>query len=546
MGIKNYRRTIKYLFKNIYVFLISFILLFLAYYVWVRGISILSSYTDLSFHLATAQGFSRVGGIVAWDFWESLPLGRPHNYPPLFHIILTDLLRLTSNPTVAIRLIMEITLIGGMIVYAFGLTKLFNVKIAFWSVLLLAFSFHFVQLSLTVMPATIVIFLTPLLYHFLIKNRWVSYIIILLFMFYLHLFLPYLIILSIATYSLISDRKLFIKAILPTLIPFILYCPWLIHIFLGGWEYIKYFDKGSVTDLWNSYVLVNPFIIILAFFGLIALSKNKTKQKNEFYLFFISCIIVLSPSFIVAGRIIDGHFLPFAVIFAAFFLSNLNKKLSKIFCCLIVLFYCWTNPTLMVGEKNKIILLASPLNNLLINENFRVNDPASKFQILIDSIKQDSQNGQTITSILRSFDGYLVDKNYQLPISNMVASYTGLATLNLRQPEIYRRSPPDILKSKYLLLNDYADELSTETFFNQYWEESYALVETIKSNFTIVSSIQSGENEKIYLYKNINNNSISEILPSIKLSLFFANLLIILLFGLLLFDKKKHKKNDFN
>jgi uncharacterized membrane protein len=95
-------------------------------------------------------------------------------------------------------------------------------------------------------------------------------------------------------------------------------------------------------------------------------------------------------------------------------------------------------------------------------------------------------------------------------------------------------------------LNDYADELSTETFFNQYWEESYALVETIKSNFTIVSSIQSGENEKIYLYKNINNNSISEILPSIKLSLFFANLLIILLFGLLLFDKKKHKKNDFN
>src|SRR5207253_2172437 len=49
---------------------------------------------DLTYHLSTAQSFVRDGGMSLTETWDSLPLGRPHLYPPVVHFFLAILVLL--------------------------------------------------------------------------------------------------------------------------------------------------------------------------------------------------------------------------------------------------------------------------------------------------------------------------------------------------------------------------------------------------------------------------------------------------------------------
>lgn len=189
--------------------LIVILLAILAFVIWREGSGLALSTADLSYHMAAASGYARAGGIATWDFWESLPLGRPQNYPPLFHLILATLLKFGITNVVAAKIIGEICLIGGFIVFNYGLSKLFNIRVAFWSTFFLVLSLEFVKISDTIMPASIVVFLVPLLFYSFQKEKWITYITVLIFMFYLHLFLPLIILFSLAIYILIFERLMF-------------------------------------------------------------------------------------------------------------------------------------------------------------------------------------------------------------------------------------------------------------------------------------------------------------------------------------------------
>ncbi len=43
---------------------------------------------DLHYHLSAASAFERAGGWTTLAFWEAAPAGRPHLYPPFFHVLL--------------------------------------------------------------------------------------------------------------------------------------------------------------------------------------------------------------------------------------------------------------------------------------------------------------------------------------------------------------------------------------------------------------------------------------------------------------------------
>ncbi len=47
----------------------------------------LPHFMDIYYHLVTSWGFLDAGGYSAWDFWQYAPIGRPHYYPPLVHVI---------------------------------------------------------------------------------------------------------------------------------------------------------------------------------------------------------------------------------------------------------------------------------------------------------------------------------------------------------------------------------------------------------------------------------------------------------------------------
>ena len=59
---------------------------------------------DVYYHLSVVEGFRRAGGVTADAFWEYAPVGRPHLYPPVFHLFLALLRAAGLSPIAAGRL----------------------------------------------------------------------------------------------------------------------------------------------------------------------------------------------------------------------------------------------------------------------------------------------------------------------------------------------------------------------------------------------------------------------------------------------------------
>lgn len=538
---------IGFIFKYIYHFLIGLILFFLCYFIWKIGFGIPSSHTDLSYHLATAQGFLRAGGVTTWDFWESLPIGRPHNYPPLFHVVLASYLKIGISPVTAVKLMMEITIIGGLFVYAWGISRLFSIKVAFWGIVMLASSFHFVQLSATVMPATIVIFLSPALLYFAIKQKWIAYSALLTLMFYLHLFMPYFILLSLLVYLSLFRKKLFLTFLSFSTVAFVLYIPWFTHILFGGFEYIKYFDPSTASDLWKEHVIINITVIIFAVAGLILLFKKRKDLQSEYFFFLIASLIILCPSFLIASRLIDSHFLVFISVFFGLFFSVFFQNKWKYLAVFIFLFYFWYTPILKLFHEFGFYLQAGTANNFirLSGDSDKNYDPPANFSTLFSAIKIKAKAGDTITTLLTSLDGKPIEKNYRLTISNIFASFTNLSTLNLRQPEIYHRALPDITKTKYLLTNTSINELNADYFANLGYKDTQNIAVFVKDNFQPISYASSEDQVTIYCYINKSSDAIKEAVPNFKFPLLLGDGILLIFIGIILYDNKTTKgKND--
>ena len=59
---------------------------------------------DPYYHLLIARQVVDAGGPLAYEWWELAPVGRPHLYPPLLHLLLALLLKIGLSPVAVIRL----------------------------------------------------------------------------------------------------------------------------------------------------------------------------------------------------------------------------------------------------------------------------------------------------------------------------------------------------------------------------------------------------------------------------------------------------------
>lgn len=539
--------------KNPYLILLILILIWLACYIWKTGVYIPFGLSDLSYHLATAQGFSRAGGIVVWDFWESLPLGRPHNYPPLFHTIFASFLKLGLSPANTMKLMIETVMVGGFSVYTWGITKLFSIKIAFWSVLLLAFSFHFVSMSSLVIPSTLVLFLSPALFYTFIKQKWLSYSIILTLIFYTHLFMPYLLILGIALYSIIFNRKLFWPGLKATLVSFIFYLPWFIHILLDGWEYIKYFDASYSIGQYRSSIQLNLLIIILALTALTLMVKSGKKKLDSSAMFFlILSVIFLGMSYFSTDRFLNGHFLVCLSPLAALAIVHLwQNSLWRYPLLIVILFHAWQT-TYLTNENGELNLKmeSSTLANF-IGREYKVTATFEENYIsMIDLLESRSSKGESIVSAISVADNATLssprNRNYQTALANFWGSNIGLSTLNLRQPEINYRTLPDISYARYIILDSPVTNLSDDYFSNFGYSNSAKIIENIKKNFSVMAYYHGKKGGLVYFYRNDGAGVIKENIPSKKFPLWLADTIFLILVSVLIMslntDKNKSKK----
>jgi len=59
---------------------------------------------DPYYHLLIARQIVDAGGPIAYEWWEHAPVGRPHLYPPVLHLLLALLLKSGLSPVTVIRL----------------------------------------------------------------------------------------------------------------------------------------------------------------------------------------------------------------------------------------------------------------------------------------------------------------------------------------------------------------------------------------------------------------------------------------------------------
>jgi len=254
-----------------------FILFYLVLAFW-RS-SVFPVHLDIYYHLGVMQGFDLAKGIVSWDFWEFAPLGRPHFYPPLLHILMLLLYKAGFSKIQIAFFSSFITFPLFVISFWFITKKIFNSRLAFFVVLMALVSYNlFIGLTNT-LAATLAIVILFGLFYSLEKNKRIASIILTALLFYTHYAISVMGILSLAIYFILRRENIKEKFLLLSA-GIVLALPWFIHFIsnLGYLRQIIYYDLA---------VEINAILLILALPGIFFCLKS-----GKEHLFFIILILV--------------------------------------------------------------------------------------------------------------------------------------------------------------------------------------------------------------------------------------------------------------
>lgn len=159
-------------------------------------------FMDIYYHLLTAWGLIKAGGLSAWDFWQYAPVGRVHIYPPFFHIVLAALMKLGINNIILAKLFEVFTPVIFLIVLWKFVRKNFSDRLAFFVVLMFGSSISFYLSLLNHIPATLALIFGFLAYGQLFKKRQARSLLLLTLCFYTHIGISLFFSLSLFFYGL--------------------------------------------------------------------------------------------------------------------------------------------------------------------------------------------------------------------------------------------------------------------------------------------------------------------------------------------------------
>jgi hypothetical protein len=244
-----------------------------------------SAELDTPYHLLMGKMFSDYNTVMLWDYYEYAPTGRPNLYPPLEHIILWFIHDITQADWWNIgKFISLIQYPLPMLTVWFFSRKLFNPVTALASVVFLSVSGEFWFWQVSVAPTALIIALVPLfLYAFYTKKVILSIVLLTSFL-YLHLGLPYIVILSIFLFSLVSlyyTREYMKQFAIVTGVSCVLFLPWIIHIY----RYKDWLSSGPPHPSDPASIFMGINILIAVFFVIgILICIEKIKIEPQYVL----------------------------------------------------------------------------------------------------------------------------------------------------------------------------------------------------------------------------------------------------------------------
>ncbi len=400
---------------------------------------------DMYYHLSVMEGFDRAGGYCTTAFWECAPVGRPHLYPPLLHLLMLALKK-TGLDVISIGRLVDGALpplvIG--VLWQFS-RRIFTARAAFFVVLLWG-SVYSLYLSSFIYPANSLAFvlgMTALLF-FYHKNYCAASIMTSL-VFYTHGFMGWFILLAVLIHECLGNTKrAFVfpcrRTWLTVFSVLVMALPLLWHQAANREAY-----SGSAVEE-DNFLQFNLAVYLLCIPG----AYLAFKRKGGYFIPVALSLAMLPLCFIHPSRFVSGYGMAGLVLLAVFSLDAIYEKaLSRRgqFLILTMLALTLWNPVLNYDSAKRAWSVQAPASTLMKAVYFPDRSDTRLATIYFSGPVKE------ISNILRrcSNSGDILWCNLNYP-GAMIAALNRLATSTSTMAEVRAYRSFDPLASAKLLL----------------------------------------------------------------------------------------------
>jgi len=225
------------------------------------------SMSDTWYHLGVAKALVQSHGIPGWDWWNYAPVGRPHLYPPLLHLLIAFVSKFTGNVVLAGQVCAATFLPVAMLTIWYATRRLVDSRVALLAlVVVLGDLFHFVVMEAYIASCLINILMPVLWVSFLARRPWWS-ILLMTLMYYSHLGFPHCVALGLLLFGL-KYREYLRLALKVVGISLLFFTPWLAHV-LGWLDWLAVLKEGGIPGgLLQKFFAMQAFNFVLLGLGL--------------------------------------------------------------------------------------------------------------------------------------------------------------------------------------------------------------------------------------------------------------------------------------
>ena len=329
--------------SNLYDILSLGMLLFITI-ISIARFNYLPQFVDGYYHLSCANGYIKSGGWVGIDWWNFAPLGRPHLYPPFYHLIIVFLKTIGLNGLDALRLTEVLISPLFFFILWFVFRREASSIFSFFLLFISSGFFSFYSSVSGNFPASFAIICGVLSWFFLKSKRVISAILLLTLSLYTHAGIPYIFITSFLILAIFHKgwRLASLKIVFAS---FVLSSPLIFHQL----KYVHYLNFPILREA--KFTHFNIFVLAFGFTSLLFNFRKKDFLHLLFSGYLVGSIIVFLR---YPYRLFSAQGILGLVFYASLLLEDIFKNLAlkkiKVIFLLLVTYLLFFHSTLDLEE----------------------------------------------------------------------------------------------------------------------------------------------------------------------------------------------------
>jgi hypothetical protein len=279
---------------------------------------------DMWYHLSIAKVILESGNIPAWDWWELAPTGRPHLYPPVLHLLIAGLGRLSGGDVIEGVRWLQTTFYPLALLTTWYLARWLtgSSRIGLLAVLIASMDFMHLALMVMAIASCLVNILLPLLLVAVLTRRFWLALTLLTLICYTHLGIPYFVLAGLALFAWKRrEYRRFVVGVAGLAV--LLHLPWLIRVVsYHDWLYAARVDPAAPRGRLplGPLSLLNLHLIFLPC-ALLALRRLTWREPRKALV--LSMLIGFLPFLATYGGRFSSHTVPLWSLLAALTLQRL-------------------------------------------------------------------------------------------------------------------------------------------------------------------------------------------------------------------------------